>query len=122
MSILRTLFFIKFIAGVFPEAGSPYKQEKNFSFEFRQEITGQDGFLFSTDHQGAYFAIAINDGFLESILSPKANSRQDYDRFQRLFPNRVNDANWHRLEFTMSSDNSIGSFVLVVVFFYYFVI
>ncbi len=84
----------------------------HFSFEFRQEITGQDGFLFSTDHQGAYFAIAINDGFLESILSPKANSRQDYDRFQRLFPNRVNDANWHRLEFTMSSDNSIGSFVL----------
>lgn len=91
------------------------------SFEFKQEITGENGFLFSTESGGNYFAIVINDGYLESILSPhrvpnadSSNSIQFYDRFQRLFPHprtKINDGNWHKLEFMMLGD-SVGSFVL----------
>jgi WD40 repeat protein len=77
--------------------------------------------LFSTESGDNYFAIIINDGYLESILSPhrvpnadSSNSIQFYDRFQRLFPyprTRINDGNWHKLEFMMLGD-SVGSFVL----------
>ena len=86
------------------------------SFEFKQEITGEDGFLFSTDAAGAYFGVAIKNGYLESILSPhrtqKPGSATIYDRFQRLFPkNKINDGNWHRIEFNLL-ENWSGKFVL----------
>lgn len=71
------------------------------SFEFKQEITGDNGFLFSTESHGTYFAIVINDGYLESILSPHRFPNADsstnvkfYDRFQRLFhlpQTKIND-------------------------------
>ncbi|CAF0717725.1 unnamed protein product [Brachionus calyciflorus] len=90
------------------------------SFEFKNEIPNENGILFSTDSADNYFAININDGYLETVLSPHrvpyadttSNKISYYDRFQRLFPSlKINDGQWHKLEFMMLGD-SIGSFVL----------
>ena len=78
------------------------------SFQFRQEITGENGFLFST---GSYFGVVINDGHLESVLSPHRISTS-YDRFQRLFPGKqVNDGKWYTLAFKLEDD--MGTFELI---------
>ena len=92
------------------------------SFDFKVEIPGEDGLLFSTESGASYFGIIINDGYLESILSPhrvpnadtSAPQTRQFDRYQRLFPysnTQVNDGHWHKLEFMVMSD-SVGSFVL----------
>jgi hypothetical protein len=63
---------------------------------------------------GAYFAVSLNDGYLEATLSPQRVPLTEYDRFQRLFHNlesRINDAAWHKLEFTMLGDR-LGLFRL----------
>ncbi len=92
------------------------------SFDFKVEIPGEDGLLFSTESGSSYFGIIINDGYLESILSPhrvpnadtSAPATRNFDRYQRLFPHpntKVNDGQWHKLEFMVMSD-TVGSFVL----------
>lgn len=96
------------------------------SFEFKVDIADESGLVFSTESGTSYFAIALNDGYLESVLSPHRVPNGDtsptvtvspsvfYDRFQRLFPHpktRVNDGKWHKLEFMVLGD-SVGSFVL----------
>ena len=91
------------------------------SFEFKQEIPDENGLLFSTESGDSYFAIVINNGYLESVLSPYRVPNADssaavpfYDRYQRLFPHpktKINDGQWHKLEFMVVGD-SIGSFVL----------
>lgn len=92
------------------------------SFEFKVDIADETGLIFSTESGSNYFAIALNDGHLESVLSPHRVPNGDtsvpssvyYDRFQRLFPHpktRVNDGLWHKLEFMQLGD-SVGSFVL----------
>ena len=96
------------------------KGQHRVSFEFRVDIADEDGFLFSTktNQDDNYFAIVIRDGYIESILSPHRVANADtsaaprFDRHQRLFTSRrVNDAAWHKLEFTAMGD-SVGSFVL----------
>jgi hypothetical protein len=112
------------------------KSQHHVSFEFRVDIADVDGLLFSTQSEDNYFAVVLNDGYVESILSPHRVPNADsapmtttsgnepqvssvfFDRHQRLFASRrVNDGAWHKLEFTVTgkvSDSaaSVGSFVL----------
>jgi hypothetical protein len=83
-------------------------------FEFKADSTGDNGVIFSTESVGAYFAVSLNDGFLETTLSPQRVPLTEYDRYQRLFhdsESRINDNEWHKLEFTMLGDG-LGLFRL----------
>ena len=84
------------------------------SFEFKTEMTDENGILFSTELAHNLFAIAIKDGYLEIVLSPhrvpfadSSSQISSYDRYQRLFSSsksKINDGKWHKLEFMMLGD------------------
>ena len=86
------------------------------SFDFKVDVN-DNGVLFSTESVGSYFSVAINYGYLETTLSPRGSNAAgaiDFSYDQRLFQHpelRINDAQWHRLEFAMLGDG-LASFVL----------
>lgn len=94
------------------------------AFEFRLDSQSPHrGVIFSTDSVGSSFVFYVLDGYLEVLLSPhrvsgysdSVNSYQNnnnYDRYQRLFANKVNDGQWHKLEFFMAGDSMLATFVL----------